>query len=303
MDNIIEVNNLSKSFGQVKAVKDISFNVKRGSLFAFLGLNGAGKSTTINILCSILKKDSGKVIIDGLDLDKNSQKIKSSIGIVFQGSVLDAPLTIYQNLKSRASLYGMNKKNTENRIAYLSEILDLKEILHRPYAPLSGGQKRKADIARALINQPKILFFDEPTTGLDPSTRLTVWAIIEKLMKENNMTLFLTTHYMEESKKADHVLILDSGTIAESGTPDELKTKYATDFVRIITEKSDKNDNLFLKENKKFSYKNNAYFIEIDSPKEGLTLLNKHNSFNDFEIIKGDMDDVFLTVTGKKLEA
>lgn len=223
MSNIIEVKNLVKNYKDVHAVNDISFTVEEGSFFAFLGINGAGKSTTINILCTVLEKTSGNVKIGGYDLDKEKNKIKELIGIVFQGSVLDKQLTVKENLESRASYYGLNKKEIAKRIESLTQTFDLSEILKRKYGTLSGGQRRRVDIARALINRPKLLFLDEPTTGLDPKTRLQVWEIIYNLRKETGLTVFLTTHYMEETVDCDNVVIIDSGKIVANDSPHNLK--------------------------------------------------------------------------------
>lgn len=223
MSNIIEVKNLVKNYKDVHAVNDISFTVEEGSFFAFLGINGAGKSTTINILCTVLEKTSGNVKIGGYDLDKERNKIKELIGIVFQGSVLDKQLTVKENLESRASYYGLNKKEIAKRIESLTQTFDLSEILKRKYGTLSGGQRRRVDIARALINRPKLLFLDEPTTGLDPKTRLQVWEIIHNLRKETGLTVFLTTHYMEETVDCDNVVIIDSGKIVANDSPHNLK--------------------------------------------------------------------------------
>ena len=302
-NDVIVAKNISKSFGDIKAVDDISFTVKRGSLFAFLGLNGAGKSTTINILCSILKKDEGKVLIDGYDIDKDAQHIKEKIGIVFQGSVLDLKLTVYQNLISRASLYRMSKKEALIRIDELTNLLDLKDLLHRTYGKLSGGQKRRIDIARALIHRPEILFLDEPTTGLDPNTRVAVWEILEKLMGQHNLTIFLTTHYMEEVIEADRVVIIDEGKIIANDTPDQLKNTYTSDVIRIISEKNEHLENRFKDNQLPFSYRGHAYHISIKTPLAGVEFIQKNKDIiQDFEILKGNMDDVFLNVTGKKLE-
>ena len=300
-DYIIKVDNLYKSYGAVKAVDGISFSVKRGELFSFLGLNGAGKTTTINILCSILPKDSGSVLIDGYDIDKNKREIKERLGIVFQSGVLDKKLSVLSNLKSRAALYKLTADERAKRVAEVIELFDLYEILKRKYDRLSGGQKRRVDIARALIHSPKILFLDEPTTGLDPTTRVKVWDVIEGLVKEG-LTVFLTTHYMEEVTKADNVIIIDHGRIVAQGTPDELKNKYTTDFLRVIMIQDEKFEEQLQKENKQFSYKSNSYFIEFPSPVEANKFLAKNKKITDFEILKGDMDNVFLNITGKRLE-
>ena len=302
-NNIIEVKHLKKRFKQVEAVKDISFRVVQGELFAFLGLNGAGKSTTINILCSIMAKDSGEILIDGLNVDKDSEKIKSKIGIVFQKSVLDHELTVLQNLYSRASLYPMSRREADDKIQELTHILDLHAILKRPYGKLSGGQKRKVDIARALLHNPKILFLDEPTTGLDPTTRMTVWETLNNLKSKTDLTIFLTTHYMEEVAKADYVVIIDEGLISASGSPDELKSAYTSDILRLICEENSEIQKRLDDEKLTYLYRSGAYEINIKDSQSGVSLVQKHQDiFTDFEILKGDMDHVFLNVTGKKIE-
>lgn len=303
MEFIIQANNLKKSYGDLKAVNDISFSVKKGNLFAFLGLNGAGKSTTINILTSIIKKDEGTIIIDNHNIDEETYKIKEKIGIVFQNSVLDDQLSVLQNLNSRASLYNLSKKDAKEKINYLVNILELNDILDRSYGNLSGGQKRKVDIARALIHDPAILFLDEPTTGLDPQTRNTVWNILHKLMDKNGLTIFLTTHYMEEVVRANHVIILDSGKIAAEGSPDYLKDKYATDLLRFITKKNDEIEHLLTTNNISFIYQKESYHIEVKNSLDAYNIINLNPQLlNNFEVLKGNMDQVFLNVTGKKLE-
>lgn len=297
--HIIEVENLQKSFGQVRAVDGISFSVEKGSLFAFLGLNGAGKSTTISIMTSTLARDGGKVTIDGLDIDRDSAKIKSEIGIVFQDSVLDSVLSGRDNLKTRAGLYGIYGKNYDERIKSLSDLLDLHDFIKRPVGKLSGGQRRRLDVARALINDPKILILDEPTTGLDPRSRKTVWEVIDRYRCEKGLTVFLTTHYMEEAAEADYVVILDSGKIAAEGTPNDLKNRYTGDFIRLYN--GDKT--ALSKKGIAFSEENGYLQIEAGNTREAKELiLQNPELFDDFEIIKGKMDDVFLSATGKQLK-
>lgn len=297
-NNIIEIENLSKSFKDVKAVSDLSFSVKKGELFAFLGINGAGKSTTISIICNQLKKDSGKIVIDGVDIDKNSESINSKLGVVFQASVLDGFLTVYDNLKNRAALYGIYGKEFEKRLDELSDILNFKDLLKRSVKKLSGGQRRKIDIARALFHHPKILILDEPTTGLDPQTRKNIWNVINKLRKEEQITVLLTTHYMEEAADADYVVIIDSGKKVASGTPLELKNKYTGDFITLYNVKEED----IIKLGFPYEVIRDAYRIAIPDTKTASNLIIEHQDiFNDFEITKGKMDDVFLQVTGKKL--
>lgn len=299
MKNIIEINNLDKSFQDVHAVNDLSLCVREGELFAFLGVNGAGKSTTISIMCGMLAKDSGKVFIDGFDVDKNMREITKELGVVFQNTVLDAKLSVKDNLLSRASLYGITGKEAKQRIENLAELLDFKDILNRIFGKLSGGQKRRVDVARALINNPKILILDEPTTGLDPEARKMLWRVVEKLRKTENLTVFLTTHYMEEAADADYVVILDSGKIAAKGTPLELKNNYTGDFVTIYNADEDAIGALGLPCEKI----KDAVRIAVKDTAQARDLIVKNPElFTDFEITKGKMDDVFLAVTGKKLE-
>lgn len=298
MSNIIEISNLNKSFGDVKAVQDLSFRVKKGELFAFLGLNGAGKSTTISIMCGQLGKDSGKVIINGADLDKSVDTIKCVLGVVFQNSVLDKSLSVYDNLKSRAALYGITGNAFKQRLSELSELLDFKDILKRTVGKLSGGQRRRIDIARALLHKPQILILDEPTTGLDPQTRKTVWSVVSQLRRQENMTVFLTTHYMEEAADADYVIILDSGKISAQGTPLELKNSYTGDFITLYNISEQQVKQLELP----YEALRDAYRVSVPDTKTATELILKYpDIFNDYEIIKGKMDDVFLAVTGKRL--
>ena len=233
MENIMEIDHLSKRFGEVQAVQDLSFRVKEGELFAFLGVNGAGKSTTINIMCGQLAKDAGSVRIGGADLDRDPDSIKRSLGVVFQNSVLDAALTVQENLESRAALYGIRGKAFRQRLTELAQLLEFEDLRKRTVGKLSGGQWRRIDIARALLHRPRILILDEPTTGLDPQTRNILWQVIADLRKREGMTVFLTTHYMEEAADADYVVILESGRIAAEGTPLTLKNTYTGDFVTI----------------------------------------------------------------------
>ena len=233
MENIIEISNLSKSYDKLKAVDDLSFAVKKGQLFAFLGENGAGKSTTISIMCGTLKKDQGNIVINGLSLDTDLEKISAQIGVVFQNSVLDGVLSVKDNLYLRASLYGIVGIQAKERVKYLAKVLDFEDLLNKTVNKLSGGQRRRIDVARALIHNPKILILDEPTTGLDPHTRRTLWSVIENLRKKEKITVFLTTHYMEETADADYVVILEKGKISAEGTPLELKNKYTGDFVTV----------------------------------------------------------------------
>ncbi len=299
MENIIEIKGLNKSFGDIKAVEELSFCVKPGELFAFLGVNGAGKSTTINIMCAALGKDSGSVFIDGLDLEKEANSIKTKLGVVFQNSVLDSSLSVHDNLESRAALYGIVGAEFKNRLDYLAELLEFGNLVKRPVGKLSGGQRRRIDIARALLHNPKILILDEPTTGLDPQTRNTLWRVIGEFRKSEKMTVFLTTHYMEEAADADYVVILDSGKIAAEGTPLELKNTYTGDFVTLYNADEKEIKKLGLN----YTVLKDAIRISLPNTSAATELIIKHPElFSDYEITKGKMDDVFLSVTGKALE-
>ena len=298
MKPIIQINHLSKSFGNVKAVQDLSFHVKTGELFAFLGINGAGKSTTINIMCGQLSKDSGSVVINAHDLDKDMDFIKSELGVVFQSSVLDSALSVYDNLQSRAALYGITGREFKKRIDELAEILDFKDLLKRTVGRLSGGQRRRIDIARALFHKPKILILDEPTTGLDPQTRRILWNVISDFRKNENMTVFLTTHYMEEAAEADYVVIIDDGKISAEGTPLELKNIYTGDYITIYGEQEENIKKLGIE----YEKIQNGYRLFV--PNTGVAtdlIIQNPQLFHDYEITKGKMDDVFLAVTGKTL--
>lgn len=301
-EKIIEVKNLKKYFKEVKAVDDITFDVKKGDLFAFLGLNGAGKSTTINIMCDLLQKDSGEIFIDGYSVDKDIDKIKSALGVVFQQSVLDEKLTVYENLISRAMLYGLTKSQFEETLKFYAQKLDFEDLYNRPFGKLSGGQKRRIDIARALLHNPKILILDEPTTGLDPKTRILVWNLITELRKLKSLTVFLTTHYMEEAGDADDVVILDAGKIVAHDTPNKLKNKFAHDFVKLYDY-----DKSLLKqlEDSEYSYTIEGDYVEVrfENIEEAKQFVLKYaDKIKDFEVIKGKMDNVFLNVTGKVLK-
>ncbi|MDR0987797.1 MAG: ABC transporter ATP-binding protein [Ruminococcus sp.] len=276
---IIEVENLVKNYGEVNAVNGISFTVNEGALFSFLGTNGAGKSTTINVLTTLIKKTSGNVFIDGINIEKSPEKIRKLIGIVFQDSVLDGNLTVYENLCVRASLYPeiADIKSTAKHALKLTGI----DYGNRRYKTLSGGQRRRADIARALLHTPKILFLDEPTTGLDPKTRGDIWELIRNLQKTNNTTVFLTTHYMEEAADSDNIIIINKGEIRAEGTPVKLKEEYCKDRLRVTFKTGE-----ILKK-------------ELAKTTDAIPfLLENKDKIENVEIINGTLDDVFLNLTG-----
>lgn len=297
--HIIEVQDLVKSYGTVRAVDGLSFGVVRGSLFSFLGVNGAGKSTTINILCSILKKDGGRVNICGYDLDGEAAEIKRRVGVVFQRTVLDDRLTVRDNLAVRASFYGICGRDFSARLGELTEMLSLGDILGRPFGKLSGGQRRRADIARGLINRPELLFLDEPTTGLDPQTRKQVWEAVKSLREGGRTTVFLTTHYMEEADGSDDVVIIDGGRLAAEGTPAELKNRYSRSKLRLYGD-TDKIKRALCESGTAFSDEGASVAVDFaDAPSARRFIAAYPEVCEDFEYVKGSMDDVFLSVTGR----
>ena len=297
-ENIVEVEDLEKNYGQVRAVQGISFSVGQGSLFSFLGVNGAGKSTTINILCSLLKKDAGRVRIAGYDLDREAEKIKPLVGAVFQFSALDDLLTVRENLAVRAACYGLRGGAWKRRLAELTELLELADILDRPFGKLSGGQRRRADIARGLVNEPQFLILDEPTTGLDPQTRRTVWESVRRLRAGTGMTVFLTTHYMEEANGSDRVVIIDGGKIAADGTPVSLKNRYSRSYLYLYGDVGGQLETLGIPFERGIA----GARLTMENAEKARAFLQKYPQMcADFEFVKGDMDDVFLAVTGKKL--
>lgn len=298
MEHIMEISHLHKAFGQVQAVQDLNFHVKKGELFAFLGVNGAGKSTTINIVCGELRKDSGSVQICGADLDREPDSIRRRLGVVFQNSVLDRDLSVRDNLRSRAALYGIRGRDSEKRLEELSQLLEFGDLLRRPLGKLSGGQRRRIDIARALLHGPEILILDEPTTGLDPQTRVNLWQVVERLRRDAGLTVFLTTHYMEEAADADYVVIIDHGQIAAEGTPLALKNTYTGDFITLYGSSEAQVKQL----GASYETVRDAYRVFVPNTAAATELILKYPEiFRDYEITKGKMDDVFLAVTGKKL--
>ena len=284
--SIISVKNLTKKYNDFTAVNHISFEVEKGTMLGFLGVNGAGKTTVINMLATLLTPNEGSAEVCGETLGRENQKIRRKIGIVYQQNCLDDILTVRENLICRGILHGISKSEAKSQCKKLSVILKLDDILKKRYRTLSGGQKRRVEIAAALMHTPELLFLDEPTTGLDPGTRKDVWGIIEELQKKEKMTVFLTTHYMEEAAGADKIIIMDHGNIITQGTPFELKEKYAMDRLRLYY-KSGKEEE-----------------ISVPSTLKALSLINAaEDEINGFEVIQGNMDDVFLNAVGKNLEA
>ena len=300
---MITLENVSKAYSTgAPALNNVSLKIEAGEFVFVVGDSGSGKSTLIKLLLRELLPTSGKIMVNDIDVaslrHKQIPKYRRKLGVVFQDSVLDKPLTVRENLKNRAALYGITGKAFEKRLRELVEIFDFGDYLNRPVGKLSGGQRRRIDIARALLHRPELLILDEPTTGLDPQTRLLIWDIIEKLRVEEKLTVFLTTHYMEEAANAGYVVILDKGSIVAEGTPFELKNEYVQDTMSVygVTEEEIKT---LGREYKKIR---DGYQLKVKNTAEATRLIVEHQEiFRDYEVVKGRMDDVFLAVTGKTL--
>lgn len=302
MEAIITVKNLKKSYGKVKAVDGIDLIVKKGSLLAFVGPNGAGKSTTIHMLTTFLRQDEGEIIISGYKIGREDEKIKHEIGIVFQENVLDNLLTVEENLRVRGRIYNLKGAELELAVKQAMDTIDISNIAKRKYGTLSGGQRRRVDIARALIHAPNIMFLDEPTTGLDPQTRLLVWSTIARLQKDKKMTVFLTTHYMEEASQADYVYIIDNGKIVASGTPNELKDSYSRDTLQIKPINKKKLMEILDSDKVEYEIQADVIIIALFDGWQALDILSRYkDEVASFQVLNGTLDDAFVEVTGKEL--
>ena len=294
----IEVDGLVKSYRSVRAVDDVSFSVLDGQLFAFLGANGAGKSTTIGCLTTLLRADAGSMRVAGHDVRTQAEAVRAAIGVVFQRSLLDDGLTVRENLRLRATLSRVPRGRFASRLAELSALIELDEVLDRPYGRLSGGQRRRADIARALLHEPATLFLDEPTAGLDPASRVAVWSAIARLRRDHGLTVFLTTHYMEETEEADQVCIIDAGRLVASGTPTQLRARYSRSILSITT--SDPAGLLADAGPAAASVEIDGDIVRIAvaGADDARRILAAHGDrVRDFEFRHGRMDDGFLALT------
>lgn len=302
MNNIVSVSNLKKSYGSIEAVKGISFEMEEGSLFAFLGPNGAGKSTTIDIITTFLKPDCGMVSVDGYILGQDNHQIRKTIGAVFQQGLLDDALSVIENLQVRGSLYGLHGTSLNDRVQQAIRLCALQDIQTRRYGRLSGGQRRRCDIARALLINPKILFLDEPTTGLDPQTRQNIWQVIRTLQIEEGLSVFLTTHYMEEAAEANHVIIMDDGMIKAQGTPAQLKAQYAHDTLVLYPHQMDTFEQHLQHQQLDYQRMDTSYYIALQTTMDALTILpGLQNHLHAFEVVHGTLDDAFIAIIGKDL--
>lgn len=298
MVSIISVKNLKKIYKGKSVVDNISFNVEEGSLFSFLGPNGAGKSTTINIICTVLTPSAGEVLIDGLNVRTNSQDIRRKIGVVYQHNVLDDLLTVAENLRFRASLFGIVGENFESRLEEVANQLDFKNYLNQPFYTLSGGQKRRVEIARAIFHKPKILLLDEPTTGLDPESRKIVWGIIGKLKNSFGMTIFLTTHYLEEARNSDLITVVNHGKIVASGSAITLQKNFSCDRLFLYPGNGKMNQLITSVENIPLPYKQSYDYLIVENPSIANVreILKYDELIDSFEYFKGDLDDAFINI-------
>ncbi|EGP8533017.1 ABC transporter ATP-binding protein [Listeria monocytogenes] len=296
---MIKLTNVVKKFGKIEAVKGINLEVEKGSLFAFLGENGADKSTTLSMICTESEPTSGEIYIDDEKLTfKNRKLFRQKLGVVFQENVLDDLLTVRENLYNRASLYGKTKAEITERLALVSSIMGIEDILNRRFEKLSGGQKRRAEIARAIMHDPEILLLDEPTTGLDPKTRVSVWKIIDYLREELGMTVFLTTHYLEEAKDADQLAVIHKGKIIAQGTPTNIRSRFSVDKIFFYDAKVAELQKIMKKANLPFKVSKATMRVDvINQDVEILAILNQAAGlYGSFEVIKGNLDDAFISM-------
>jgi len=302
MKPIIEVKNYTKKYGDFTAVDDVSFEVEEGSIFAFLGPNGAGKSTTINTLCTMMEKTAGTLLIDGKDVSTEKDAVREAIGVVFQSQTLDEKMTVNENLKMHCVFYGVPKQEVKDRINFVLTLVDLLDWQNKSVSSLSGGMKRRVEIARALLHYPKVLFLDEPTSGLDPQTRNRMWEYITRLQKEKNITIFLTTHYMDEAEICDHVAIMDNGKIMVNDTPENLKRLYTKDKAIVKVSNPDVFEAALKRDGHTYKKEKETFYIDIDAVQHFLQFVEEFkNELKDLEIKKGTLNDVFLEITGKEI--
>lgn len=301
MGRIIEVEHLSKHYGDLEVIRDISFYVEAGSLFAFLGPNGAGKSTTISILSTQITKDAGTVRVDGHRLGKEDDAIRRTIGIVFQENVLDKRLTVEENIISRAGLYGMGRRKAAAAAREAAAAVECTPYYTRRYGRLSGGQRRKADIARALVHMPAVLFLDEPTTGLDPAARRQVWDTIRTLQTSKGITIFLTTHYMEEAAQADYLVVIDHGQVIAGGTPAQIREKYTRDLLKVTVRDPGKLQKMLTESGLVSELRGDEYIIPLRHTADAVPLLSRMGeNVTSLEVMKGSMDQAFLNLIGRE---
>lgn len=302
MKKIIEVEHFTKRYGDFTAVDDISFTVDESSIFAFLGPNGAGKTTTINTLCTILDKTQGNIKINGHDASKEKALVRKDIGIVFQDSTLDEKMTVEENLKYHCAFYKVPKNEVANRINFALDLVELSDWKRAVVGSLSGGMKRRVEIARGLVHYPKVLFLDEPTTGLDPQTRANVWEYIQRLQKQKNITIFLTTHYMDEAEVCSKIVVMDHGKIIAHDTPENLKKQYTSIEIKAVCSESETLQNTLRNRSVPYHTNENTIIFQTKQPSLAMEILSAcKEKIIDFEVKKGTLNDVFLAITGKEI--
>ena len=299
MSSAIEVAGLTKRYGQRAVVDDVTFELAAGRMLAFLGTNGAGKSTTISCLTGSIPFDGGVVRVAGANVATAPDTVRTRIGVVFQDSLLDDTLSVHQNLHLRGRMHGLRNGDLRSRITAIGEMIGLSDLLGRRYGSLSGGQRRRADIARALVHEPAVLFLDEPTAGLDPGSRAAVWATIRRLREARGLTVFLTTHYMEETEQADDVCIIDAGRLIARGSPESLRAAHSRSILTVTTLAPARLRAIASGAGATRAVGDDDV-IEIDVADAEMArsiLLAHADSTVDFEFRHGRMDDVFLSLT------
>jgi len=296
-EEIIQIRDIKKNYGPIEAVKGISFSIREGEFFSLLGPNGSGKTTTISMICTILSMDAGSVEISGYRVGRDDKKIRRMLGVVFQNNRLDSVLTVRENLEIRGRLYSLPKPTLENRIEELLTITGAVDLVKRKYGTLSGGEKRKVDVARALIHSPKILLLDEPTTGLDPESRSKIWQMVTNLRNEENVTILLTTHYLEETNESDHVVVLNEGRVQVAGKPSEIKDRYSHNFLIIHTNHKEELEVMLDDQNTAYKYRDGMFFIPLKNTKEAISIINDcQGLIESYEVKQGTMDDAFMSI-------
>jgi multidrug/hemolysin transport system ATP-binding protein len=296
-EEIIQIRDIKKNYGPIEAVKGISFSIREGEFFSLLGPNGSGKTTTISMICTILSMDAGSVEIRGYRVGRDDKKIRRMLGVVFQNNRLDSVLTVRENLEIRGRLYSLPKPTLENRIEELLTITGAVDLVKRKYGTLSGGEKRKVDVARALIHSPKILLLDEPTTGLDPESRSKIWQMVTNLRNEENVTILLTTHYLEETNESDHVVVLNEGRVQVAGKPSEIKDRYSHNFLIIHTNHKEELEVMLDDQNTAYKYRDGMFFIPLKNTKEAISIINDcQGLIESYEVKQGTMDDAFMSI-------
>jgi len=308
-ESIITVEGLCHNYGKVTAVDNISFNVKKGQIFSFLGPNGAGKTTTINILTTLMPIQNGKVTIAGFDLEKQQDNVRKSIGIVFQNQTLDWNLSVWETLEFHGRLYSIPKSDRRLRIDELINLVELTEKRNELVKSLSGGMKRRLEIARGLLTRPKVLFLDEPTIGLDPHTRMKIWNYIKEVNNEG-VTIFLTTHYMDEADQlSDAIYIIDKGKIIANGTSESLKNSLGMDMIYLETDNDDKSTHLIKDMKEITAVRSSSRGLIVSLKDEGPRFIPKlverirkeKIEIKSINLKKPTLDDVFIHFTGRGL--